>query len=522
MMNPASQAKMSSLLMVRTNTYNDQVIRPFQTTVDTQIFEQVKEATRYGEVITSAALAGVAGTILRPQGQAAATIQMHNGWDQHRLRFMLTIQLPMGMGGAIHEVVTGYTDHYGTTPDGSHLDPNMRMYFNNTVTLNSAIIETPGLGNYTQMRVAESTHLLAPPPGLSGGSAIDTHTMRPEDVMNVISTSMITDGTRLDMRSNFTMAPVKKSYRSNGLAADYLSRTMRAVDAATQVDSGMEHNTLYQEARGVLREPLLQQDMFILMLSHRTRFKENGFVTYGELCTVFPECESVRKMVMPGNTQQAASGPQRGQSEYWHVPTNETVVATMISHAVPAVMMDLMLTKISFVATNSTLNGQPSIEIRDHRGFADGMDMTPYVQRFMHRFITEVMADITHNNMFQVNMAVSCNILGDTQIKISLSGGPNVDYVTPSFCDALFSPLITADTKAFHTLAHDIDVINNNLSNFKSQIQTSPNNNQAHFMGNNGTFSLPPTYGHQSMMSTQSSIAHPGEHNVSTTFIDSV
>lgn len=507
--------QLSNLLMVRTNTYNDQVIRPFQTTMNSGLFEQVKEATRYGEVITSTALAGVAGSILRPQAQAAATIQMHNGWDTHRLRFMLAVTVPMGQNGAVHEVITGYTDHYGTSADGQSMDPNMRLFFNNAVTLNSALIPHAGLGNVTQMRVSEATHLLTPPPGLSSGSLVDTHTMRPEDVMNVISTSMITDGGRLDMRSNFTMSPVKKSYRANGLAPDYLARTMKAVDTATQVDATMEHNTLYQEARGILREPLLQQDLFIQIIAHKTRFKECGYITYGELCAVFPETEAVRKMIIPGQAQQQQSmAPQRGASEYWHVPTNESVVATMLSHSVPAIMMDLMLTKVTFHATNATLNGQPDIQIRDHRGFADGMDMTPYVQRFMQRFLMEVMADLTHSNRFQVDVAMSCNILGDSFIQISLSGGPKIDYVTPSFCDALFSPLITTDTMALHTLAHDIDVINNNLSSYN---QTNINNGG--IIQHAGAV---PHFGHQTMMPMQSPNQPSGDQNVGSTLINAI
>lgn len=514
MMHQSVKPQLSSLLMVRTNTYNDQVIRPFQTTMSSGLFEQVREATRYGEVITSSALAGVAGNILRPQAQAAATIQMHNGWDQHRLRFMLAVTIPMGQNGAVHEVITGYTDHYGTTADGMGMDPNMRLFFNNTVTLNSSIIPHAGVGNVTQMRVAEATHLLMPPPGLSSGSMVDTHTMRPEDVMNVISTSMITDGGRLDMRSNFAMSPVKKSYRANGLAPDYLARTMKAVDTATQIDSSMEHNTLYQEARGILREPLLQQDLFIQTIAHKTRFKECGFITYAELCAVFPETEAVRKMIIPGQAQQQTLAPQRGGSEYWHVPSNESVVATMLSHSVPAIMMDLMLTKVTFHATNATLNGQPDIQIRDHRGFADGMDMTPYVQRFMQRFLGEVMTDLTHSNRFQVDVAMSCNILGDTFIQISLSGGPKIDYVCPSFCDALFSPLLTTDTTALHTLAHDIDIINNNLASYNQN-----NTNNGGIIHNTNVV---PHFGHQSMMPMQSPTQPQGDQNVGTALINAI
>lgn len=504
-----SQAKLTGLLMVHTNTYNDQVIRPFEANVNTNIMESLREATQYGESISSAGLAGVAGSVLRPQAQAASGIVMYNGWDTRRIRFMLSVTVPMGGGGFVHEVVSGYTDHYGLSVDGTSVDPNMRLFFNNTVVMNSCQVPTAGMGMQNQVRVAEATHLLMPAPGYSNGSAIDTHTMRPEDLMNAISTNMITDGSRLDMRTNFAMSPVKKSYRTNALAPEYLARTLKAVDHAMQIDNNMEHNTLYAEARGFVKEPMLNADMFIGMLAHRTRFKENGFITYAELCAVFPETESVRTTIMPREAQRVTSMmPGRGETEYWHMPTNETVIATILTHAVPALMMELMLTKLTFTATNMTLNGQPEIQFRDPRGFIDGMDMTPYVQRFMHRFLTEVMADITRNNLFQVNLAMTCNILGDTMITISISGGASVDYVAPSFCDAMFSPLITTDLFAFQAMAHDLDTLNNNLSATRPTAPT----------GFDGTFGM----NFNAMTPSNGFAAPQGENNVGSQLISAI
>lgn len=508
--NPSSQAKLTGLLMVRTNTYNDQVIRPFATNMSSNMVDSMREATQYGECITAASLAGVAGTFLRPQAQAAAGVDMYNGWDQTRLRFMLSITIPMGNGGYVHEIVTGYTDFYGTSADGQHIDPNMRMFFNNTVVLNSSQVSVGGMGMQNQVRVSEATHLLMPPPGYSNGSSIDTHTMRPEDILNAISTSAITDGTRLDMRTNFSMSPVKKSYRTNGLAPNYLARTMNAVDQALRIDQNLQQTQLYSEARGLVKEPMLSQDLFIKIISMSTQFKERGFLTYGELCAVFPNTDHIRTMIMPREAMRVGSAiPGRGASEYWHVPTNETVIATILTHAVPALMMELMLTKLTFTATNMTLNGQPEIQFHDSRGFIDGMDMTQYVQRFMQRFVSEVMADITHNNMFQINLAMTCNILGDTMITLSISGGPNVDYVSPSFCDALFSPLVTTDLMSFQTMAHDLDCLNNNLT------ATRPMQGNSNMHGFDSSFqSMTPSMGYNTQPQ--------GDNNVSSQFISSI
>lgn len=462
MLAPNSKMQIGRLLMIQTNTYNDQVIRPMQTNMTGDHLALFKEATQYGENITAANLTGIAGSFLRPQAEAAGAIQMYNGWDLARARFLLTVIIPMGDGGFIQQHVAGYTDHYGVTADGHSIDPNMRMFFNSTMTVNVNAVAQPGMGMTNNYRVADVSQLLAPPPGYSDGSSLGTYTMRPEDIINSISTADAMDGTRRDLRTNFAISPIKKSSRENVVAADYLAKTMTAVNSVFQRDSSLDHNVLYSEARGLVRENLVNTDPFIGVLQSRTRFRENGYITYSELCALFPETEHVREQVITGNVQQT-SMPSRGQSEHWHVPTNETVAATILAQTIPALMMELMLSKLSFIATNDNIGGLPSVTIMDHRCFADGINAQPNCVQFMERFKNEIMNDISHNNMINVYLAVSCTVVGDTLISISLNGGPKIDYVVPSFCDSMFSPMITTDQMTLHTIANDIDTLNNNL-----------------------------------------------------------
>lgn len=468
--------RMSKLLMVRSATYNDQVARPYQTNVDGIMLNQLREATQGGHQTNAGSLAGVAGAILRPQANAAANIQIANGWETHRFRFLMELELPMQFGGGMKQVMTGYSDYFAVTADGKHIDPGMRLYFNNSIATQIASSTLEGIGTIQQMRVADASHILIPPAGYGAGVVpAAMQTMRPEDVMNAISTSAITDGDVMDFRTTFAVAPVKKSRRTNCVAPEYMSRVISAIDQAHRIDgSNLDHASVYQEARSTVREALPSQDIFLAILQQRSNYLQTGYITYGELCAIFPETEHVRTTVMPGNTaQQHLATPDRGSSEYWHIPTNEAVAATIMSHACSAIMMELMLTRTVFVATNMTLNSQIDIQMRAADGFSQNIDMSPYLQRFIHRMTTEVLADITRNNMFQLWMEVSCNILGDTQISVSLNGGPKILYITPSFCDGLISPVIAADNQALSTMGHDIELMyshitGNNINPFQA------------------------------------------------------
>lgn len=473
---------LAKFLIVQSNTYNDQMARPFSTSIDQHVVTQFKEATNYGATFNPTALAGVAGAILRPQAEASASIAIPNGWDQRRFRFNMEFETKHAFGGSIRQVVTGYTDHPGATADGMGMDQNMRLYFNNSIHLQSGS-SMAGFGQQETLRIADASHVLFPAGGMRfNGTAATLQTMRPEDVLASISTQSLNDSNVIDYRTAMGTSDIKKSRRGNALAPEYMSKTINAIDQAHKLaDSAADHVSIYENARSSVRETLVAQDLFLSILNQHTQYRYNGYITYREFCALFPEAEHVRTLVKAGQTQQQMMMPGRGSTESWHMPTNETVIATILSHSIPAVMVDCMLTKVTFLATNQTLSGQPEIQIRDAASFSSGIDMSPYMQRFIARVSSEVLADITRNNMFGVNIAVTCNIIGDTMIQVSLNSGPAFDYITPSFCDSLIAPVISANPHQLSTIAHDVDMLFSNVHNNSSTQMFAP-------MGADGSF----------------------------------
>ena len=76
---------------------------------------------------------------------------------------------------------------------------------------------------------------------------------------------------------------------------------------------------------------------------------------------------------------------------------------------------------------------------------------------FIERLKHEVLRDVSFNFQEQIMLHLVADLFGETWIQLSLSGNPPIDFVTPSFADSLFLPVIATNKEHFYDLAHDID-----------------------------------------------------------------
>lgn len=457
------------LIFAETGTYNDMVLRPYEANLAVDTLHQLQEVTRGGENIETAALAGVAGAVIRPTAQAAGMITIPNSWDTRRLRFMMEVVHDTFAGTQLVQYLTGYTDHLGVSAlTGTvHLDPNMRLYINNSVMTRVSTILTP-LGRQQQQTISDASHIL------SGSYAPDirnpqegTHSMRPEDVFKRMQVSMLQGDYIFDARTAFSDG-IKKSRRSNNAAPSFLNRVLQAHHyATTQSDTETDFGQLMHKASAAVKESAVSQDPFLAPLLRNTSLSEGNWITYRELCMLSPGLDNRAKVIMRGGLHQQEHFGQlheRGSSEYWQSTTMETVFATILCHSVPAVMMDLMLTKVAFQATNQTLNGMFDVTILQALSFAENIDLTPYMNAFVQRLSTEILRDLTQNNLIDIQLTAMVDILGETSITISVAGAPPIHYVMPSFCDALMAPVMANSTTLLDRMAHDVSSLVDNLA----------------------------------------------------------
>ena len=453
-------------IFVETGTYNDLTSRPFKTELDMGTLRSFQEATNMGQHITSSTISGIAGNVLKPSAQAQGNIAITNGWDTPRLRFILEVEFgSTSLLASTRQVVTGYTDYVGVIERGGQhiVDPNMRLFFNNSITLRSVKENSPWGGLIERQTVVDASQLLTGVYQPSFGGGVVTRSMRPEDLFVTAGLGALANANTLDTRVNFASGHIKKSNRKNTFAPEYISRVVKADQMAKASVDGeaTPYDHVMDEARGQVLEGLVSDDPYLKKLMDRTNMGQEASVTYGELCAIDQHLDSIAMIML---RRQSDPVHHRGQTEHWAGSNMETLAATTLSHSVPSIMMDLMLTGVSFMATNQTLNGEYVVQIVGQKSFTSSIDMSPYLEAFTNRLKTEVLRGITNNNLITFDLTMQIDLIGETFVRISMNGQPHIDFMMPSFCDALSVPVLTQDPSDLYTLANDLTTLAENVT----------------------------------------------------------
>lgn len=482
--------QITRFILVETGTYNDMAIRPYQTTVNDQTLNAISEATQGGRRLGASVLAGVAGSIIRPSATAAGAVSIDNGWDTRRFRFLIEAVSRDFNGNENIEYLSGYTDHADTSIQSQAIDPNMVLHINNVVRARRVVEQTP-FGAQSRVTVGESSQILTGSYNPNFGGVMNSaQTMRPEDVFGSLNAQVLGQDA-FDLRNTFA-GGAKKSNRLNGAATSYLSRVLQSHKLAFAKAGYAEDPTVVMDdAAGMVREGLISTDPFLSMLQRHTGFQGGTSISYGQLCHMAQGNldERVQVIMSRGVVQQGWQAHQRGSSEHWSGTTSETVFATILSHSVPSIMMDLMLTQVTISITNRTLHGGfESQFLAAPESFAQGMDLSPQLELFNHRLESEVLRDLTQNNMIDISLVLHVDVLGDTMIDISLMGAPTIRYVMPSFCDALMAPVITNNANDVVSLASDISALADTIEqSFPASDYGDTSSNQGFFNGHSTT-----------------------------------
>lgn len=468
------RVEITKALFKETGTYNDMAIRPYETQFNPQNVNLFQEATQGGMSIAPSTLSGIANQFLRPAAQGQAMVGIENGWQTARLRFLIEVVYYNFDGSpSVRKIVQGYTSHIGVGNNGS-LDPQMILYFNNVITLRETLIETEH-GRSLRTSVGEASHLLRGDyqanSMFGGGNPNITWMMRPQDVFTTMGRSTLSGmwgNDVMDLRTTFGDSPIKKSSRKNTSAPHYVAGVLKGYRDTTEFsDNAADLSDMMSQAAGTVKDEDMGGDKFFHQLTTQTAtFSEGGTVSLGELNSVFPDFDAKAVVIMSSQVNRSTQPyelHQAGQTESWTSSNNETVWATILAQSLPSIMMDLMITQVAFVATNQTLDGQFYVNIGDVGSFSN-IDMTMYVEQFTSRLKTEILRGLSSNNLADFNLTMMVDIMGETCITLSIAGGPPTEYVAPSFCDALFAPLLTNNQQHIETVAHDMQELSSNIN----------------------------------------------------------
>jgi len=464
---PKQDVNVKRLTMWETGTYVDQELRPYTPNLTMEVLNQINHQTHGGQNLSVTALASVAGNIIRPAAQSTGVAQIVNGWNTRRFAFIMELEF-VQLGTVMRQILTGYTSHSDLS-HGGEVAPDMTLHFNSSMVLHtSRQLSANGAVNVVSMR--DAAHIVTDT-GIGQSHQARLHqpravTMRPEDVFSRMGAShLLQDQANgaMDTRTDFTLG-AKKSFRSNTSAPVYLSKTLGAyTNAIRNADIHEDDaNGIADSATGTVKEQDIAADIFLRsFISEGSEFRESGSITWEHLCFTNPHVNSITEIFRSGPVTKENF---REDSVGFNGCDNETLVATILSQSVPAIMLDLMLTTLVFEAHNGTMDSGYAVRILGEcRSFADGIDPTPYVERFIYRLRTEVLPDISHNNNLSFNLIMNVNVIGDTVIDISIEGSPMAHFIVPSFCDALMVPVLSNSGETLGNLAGDLESLCSNF-----------------------------------------------------------
>lgn len=456
MINQGQGIQVAKLLIHETGTYNQQWRRPYQTSLDANILNSFTERMNSVDKYQPSMLSGLAHEFITPSATPEKQVAIPNGWEQSRCRFTMEIHHTNLMGIRIREVVMGFTDHPGITHTGA-VDRSMNFYISSTLQLRDLTERTP-FGVQTYQSVHDSAHVLADNNWSNVYQPGQDMRMRPTDVFSAISRSHLPNlNDTLDTRTLVTSAAVK-SRRSNTLPTNYVADILASYQSATNASQfGNGNQEILGSARGYASETPAMQDPFLGGISGvRGNVVGNSF-TYGDLLSLDPNTDANCVVVYMDQVHRAEVH-HVGQTADWGSTTLETQVATILAQSVPSLAMDLTITHIFFQANNLGFGGQVQMLTSEIEGFTN-MDMSGYERVFRQRLEHEVLRGISFNGQMSFDIMMHVDLLGETKISISLNGAPFIDYLAPSFCDALTAPILTSNMQASQTLAEDFDML---------------------------------------------------------------
>lgn len=447
------------LVIVESGTYTDQFLRPYKAEVRGDLLDRIDERFQKARRFTPSILAQIANQFMVPDYHPRGIIEVPNGWESRRGRFILTLEIHIGTGDKMKQVVIGYTNAVGFTT--RHVDYDMEFYVNNTFFLQERQIPT-GRGYRSVFMPTSTNDVLSSRDNAGLRSRGDKlYTMRPEDVYSFIDadqTMQLVDDVT-DLRLTLSKNAMKSS-TSNRLGSRYMARLLdsrrKAVENTEYGNSVLDINAT---AQGYIQESYSSDDVFLRAISNvqGTSTTVDTF-TFDDLLKLDPDAERRTEtklfddMARDLTRFSEYSNPLNGQEE-------EDKLAALVAIAVPALMMETGLHALNFQVHNQSPDGGFVFVPTDAKSFVKDVDLSFFVDQFEERLIDELMYPMTADDRFDIGLQVKCRVFGEVDFTMFYDGRDQGRYVFPCFCNSLSSPIVTDDRNDVREISRNFNTL---------------------------------------------------------------
>lgn len=484
-----SKLRVESLMLRHTGTFNDQYIRPFITNPAlnnrdlNNIATNIADASLRGN-ITPLSVSGVGGSFLTRSANPESVAGIVNGWTTQRLRFIMKVSITNSIGGSNTLFVTGYTDHAGVA--NGHLDPNMEFFVNNLYKVRTTHSQTPvGAHQYletvgSQQVITDHNKQLNRNTGSFNNQA-DLKIMSPGDIFKALESSVIYNSP--DNNDYRQMMDCRFLVDHSGKTAPkginnpnvFIANTLNSyINGPVDDYQEPEHSAAlkhYMRSNEFENQDFWRSEFFGAIDQYRNDYGiRNSSFSLRDIEKVDHNVHNVITFVNDRPNELHS----HGLTSYWNGQDLNTVTASIIASSLPTLMSEQLVSTVVITSTNSTINGQPLTTVVQGSGFSNQMDMRQNFDRLRSAFELLIIKDISFNNEIGYNLQVSSDLIGQTHIKIKMEGCPEQDFVFPTFCDALFSPILTTNMDSILRVSEDFSSLMTAVKDAKYQEKSQP------------------------------------------------
>jgi hypothetical protein len=265
-----------------------------------------------------------------------------------------------------------------------------------------------------------------------------------------------------------TIGPsAKKSSRDNNIGSAYTAKLLNGYiqSSRSMSDYGNQADIL-TAAKGAVESASVQQDAFLTHLSHRHQMNDVNFFTADDLLSFDSNALNVMKII-PLDATYNQNIHSKGQTSNWSGSDYTTQFAVMLSQAIPSYMLQFTINKVVFMSTNMDMGSQINTKIVDLKSFNNHVDMSSNLAAFLFKIENDLLKGLSHCGQTAYTFEMSCNLLGETWISLSLNGAAPIEFVCPSFADSLLVPVVTYNESICSSIAKDVDSLVSQISDIR-------------------------------------------------------
>lgn len=487
------------------NSHED-VVNDLHSTVD--------YAKRTGGQLNMIQLGKVAGAMMRPSVEIERHIDIENGWGQPRLSFYMEFEHQNIDGSLTRSCYTGFTDHAGVTWD-SAIDPNMRLHI---TSMYQYRISQRRDGTYDQ-RILSSNNVIvhekhyASNPNqfrnqfLQHPSTMGYNNMPREYLMDPASAFLAErriyafmdkelDGTPVYFADGVVSSMAQGVNRNYSNPSFWLSNLVNTVQKNSALDANsawgedlqfggtesIRQTNIQQELKGMNYR--LDADPLFRIYNKHTSIINDATLLWGDLLEFVPtiDHDDICTIVFPdigvsaGDVDDVLATHDRRNMDAtsWEEGTMEAVLATAIAQQVPNLMMSEFIKSMQFSVSNEMVGGymdsmrygwvfgSPYRDSFNNRTAVIFMGPTSEemeirrVENFKLRMESTILDAMFPDTDIPFHLFVDIDVFGSYTVIVSIDGGPEQVFTTPSYIAPYVSPIITNDKQKLDSLALNV------------------------------------------------------------------